>query len=263
VKITWLGTAGFRIETSSRIFLIDPYITRNREAKPKLDLTLDEISRGVTDIFLSHGHFDHAMDVHNIANQSCAVVYCSRITAKSLLKRGLPEAQLHICKEADSFDLQDIQASCFQSSHFIPDLNTLFTALTRLPKLLRTAHLALRYPMGQVLAWQFIISSQNNFRMLHFGSSGFPEHTLCQLEKLGTLDLLLLPMVGRSNHHHIAGQVVRRLQPKLIIPHHHDDFYPPISSVVSSNIPHFTQTLLDFEPPVDLLELPLGGTRII
>ena len=38
MKLTWLGTSGFRIETGDSAFLIDPYLTRNPEATPVQDL---------------------------------------------------------------------------------------------------------------------------------------------------------------------------------------------------------------------------------
>lgn len=59
MKITWLGHAAFRVETSNAVILIDPYLTGNPAAK---DLDIKKAVQGVTHIALTHGHSDHVGD---------------------------------------------------------------------------------------------------------------------------------------------------------------------------------------------------------
>jgi L-ascorbate metabolism protein UlaG (beta-lactamase superfamily) len=69
--VTWYGTAGFRIKTGGHVFLIDPYLTRNEKALPRLPIGPEAVIDG-SEIYLSHGHFDHMADVPQIARQTGA-----------------------------------------------------------------------------------------------------------------------------------------------------------------------------------------------
>ena len=54
MKITWLGHAAYRVETSDAVILIDPFIS----GSPVYEGTLEEASSGCTHVVLSHGHDD-------------------------------------------------------------------------------------------------------------------------------------------------------------------------------------------------------------
>ena len=65
MKITWLGHSGFRIAIGDQVLLVDPWLenplfdpSRRREAV-----------EGATAVLLSHGHFDHAGTVLDIAKE--------------------------------------------------------------------------------------------------------------------------------------------------------------------------------------------------
>ena len=63
MKITWLGHSGFRIEIADAVLLVDPWL-----GHPLFDASRrDESLAGATHILISHGHFDHAAEVVDIA----------------------------------------------------------------------------------------------------------------------------------------------------------------------------------------------------
>ncbi len=65
MKITWLGHSGFRIEIIDRILLVDPWL-----GNPLFDpARRAEAVAGVTDILVSHAHFDHASDAPGLAKE--------------------------------------------------------------------------------------------------------------------------------------------------------------------------------------------------
>lgn len=70
MKITWFGQSAFRLEMKDAVILIDPFITGN----PICPVSVDEVSRGVTHILLSHGHSDHFGDTVAIAKETGAIV---------------------------------------------------------------------------------------------------------------------------------------------------------------------------------------------
>lgn len=67
MNITWLGHSGFRIEIGGAVLLIDPWLTGNPMFPA--DRRAEAI-RGVTHIFLTHGHGDHVGDAVAIAKET-------------------------------------------------------------------------------------------------------------------------------------------------------------------------------------------------
>ena len=71
MDIIWLGHGSFRIEIEDQILLIDPWLTGN----PMLgDAQHDAALSGVTQILVTHGHFDHTQDLKMVAEKTGAPV---------------------------------------------------------------------------------------------------------------------------------------------------------------------------------------------
>lgn len=69
MKITYYGHSCFSVIAGGKHILFDPFITGNELAK---DVNIDDIQADY--IFVSHGHFDHMLDVLAIANRTNATV---------------------------------------------------------------------------------------------------------------------------------------------------------------------------------------------
>jgi L-ascorbate metabolism protein UlaG (beta-lactamase superfamily) len=262
--VTWYGTAGFRIETGGRVFLIDPYLSRNAGARPRLPFGPEGVTEG-SEIFLSHGHFDHAADVPWIARRTGARVYCSTVAAEALCRQGVPGAQLVVARDSDSFDFGVYRAQCFHSAHARFDLPLIARTLVRaLPSVLfdvRLFSLLRRWPQGQVLSWRFTLAAEDDRVVHHFGSAGCTEDELARLAVLGAPDVMMFPLQGHSRICRIAARVVERLKPRVVISHHHDDFYPPISQMV--NIAPFVEAVGKLSPPVEVVALPVCEALVL
>ncbi|QDT58316.1 metal-dependent hydrolase [Stieleria bergensis] len=67
VKLTWLSHASWLIESGSQRLLLDPFFTDNPVATVQPDAF-----ENVTDVLVSHGHFDHVADAAAILKRSGA-----------------------------------------------------------------------------------------------------------------------------------------------------------------------------------------------
>lgn len=222
MEIQWLGCAGFLIKFGDQVILLDPYLSRNPAARPVQLLGPREMG-AASRIFISHGHFDHILDVPAIAFQTKAKVYCSRGAAAFLFKAGLKKDQVvTICADKWEGSWKDLYVRAFFSKHVRFDKRLLLSTLWKMKvRIFRYLPLFYRYPCGQVLSWQFLIKGK---RIHFFGSAGASMEELNGL-KDAPIDILLIPLQGHSNICDIAARYVKVLQPKLVIPHHQDDFF--------------------------------------
>lgn len=228
-EVVWLGTAGFEIGAAGETFLIDPFLSRNPRARPVQGLAPEDLGPAKR-IFISHGHFDHILDVPAIANRLKAKVHCHSTQAVSLLRDGLdPDLLEEIGRDGQRFDFGSFAARATYHDHIKFDLRLVLSTLAkinlRLPGLMP---LSREYPHGQVLSWKFEAAGRS---IRHFGSAGMSREELDVLAEEKT-DVLLLPLQGHTRICEIGLEHVRILKPKTVIVHHQDDFFPPISREV-------------------------------
>lgn len=246
MEITWLGTAAFRIRTRTAVFLIDPFVSRNPRARPVQPLTPANLSQA-PQVFLSHGHFDHAGDLPFLQARN---ICCSRTLKAGLIQNGVPADRLilvdrdgwHWCRDG-------IKAQAFFSRHIRFDFPLAAARLRGLiPDLLPCFRLLRAWPRGRVLSWRFTLEEKT----LHFfGTGGSTKPELKRIARKGPLDLLMVPLQGHSRIDRIALDYVRSLKPKAVIPHHFDDFFPPVSRL--EDLSGFKQGLgLEF-PEIQLI----------
>ena len=86
MKIIWLGHSGFRIEIGGQILLFDPWLTQNPMFPAEREA---EALAGVTGIFLTHAHDDHAADAVRLAKLTGAQLYAGHEMAEVLGLEGI------------------------------------------------------------------------------------------------------------------------------------------------------------------------------
>ncbi len=255
MKLTWFGTAGFRIITENYSILIDPYFTRNEKAIPEQPMVPSDIEYA-NSIFISHGHFDHIYDVPKIASNTNSTVYCGRGVDGTLIHKGLNKDLIHrVVSDGEYFDFDGLGAQAFYSNHIKFDRWLLIKTLARINfRLSRYLPLLREYPEGQVLSWRFTAEGKV---IHHFGSGGSSQE---ELEKLGkqSIDILLVPMQGHTYIDQIAHKFVKALNPKVVIPHHQDDFYPPISTMIGTE--SFSTLVKRTNPNTKIIVMELNDT---
>lgn len=258
MEITWLGTAGFQFQTGENRFLIDPYLSRNVASRPTQTMVPSDLS-GAEQIFVSHGHFDHILDIPAIASKTDCKVYCCPVAANTLRQNGLAGDRMQeVTEDGYSTAFGSYRATAFFSQHVKFDRRLLIKTLARINlRIPRYLPLMKAYPVGQVLSWQFEIDGQV---LQHFGSAGSRPD---ELERLGRqkIDILLVPLQGHTRICDIALKYVQALKPRMVIPHHQDDFFPPISSYV--DIRPFIRDVKRTCPDTDIRIMHINETATI
>ncbi|MFH1150193.1 MAG: MBL fold metallo-hydrolase [Actinomycetota bacterium] len=229
ISFRWLGTAGFRVEHGGEVFLIDPFLSRNAESRPVLDLSPADLS-DARYIFISHGHFDHLADVPEIAGLSGARVFCSSVAAATLHKKGVPSNQVTVLSGQERTVLDGMEVSTTPTPHIRFDLplvaRTLPRALRELPRLLPEVR---GWPAGPVLVFTFDF---DGFRVVHAGSLGLKAGDPLVSDIRGA-DIFIPTLQGHSYICRRAAELTADVRPRAVVPQHHDDFYPPISRTVN------------------------------
>jgi L-ascorbate metabolism protein UlaG (beta-lactamase superfamily) len=116
MKINYYGHSCFSVVAGGKNILFDPFISGNELAK---DIDIDQIAADY--IFVSHGHFDHMLDVVRIANRTDAIVVGSWELYDYFSKQGVKNVHpLNPGGKVD-FDFGKVKAFMAQHSSSFPD----------------------------------------------------------------------------------------------------------------------------------------------
>ncbi|MBQ0059742.1 MAG: MBL fold metallo-hydrolase, partial [Lachnospiraceae bacterium] len=195
----------------------------------------ESIFRGVDDILLTHGHFDHAQSIPQIvkARETCKV-YCTETPAQTLLNKGVGEEQLQIFQAGDIFQIGDITIKTYQGKHCqfdreLVEKTILSKDVIRFAGKLGGLLMANKsFPEnGETIFYELQIGER---RIQVMGSMGLnPE-----VEYPTQADLLVLPYQGKSQPVPTALGIIGRLQPKRLMLSHFDNAFPPMSKKVDT-----------------------------
>lgn len=197
------------------------------------------------DIFLTHGHFDHAMDVPLLLSLGKSKVFCSRETVKVLKAEGVAKERLNVVEPGDVIESGPFSIRVLAGEHSQPDmllkLKTFMSPLMLLNwRTFITLYKAHRkYKVGTVLVYQIEAGSKS---ILHMGSLNLSADEVYPEE----VDLLTIPFQGRSDLNVYALQFVNRIKPKALLLHHFDNTFPPISRYIDAK--PFVRSVQDLFP---------------
>lgn len=116
MKITYYGHSCFSVEVGGKHLLFDPFISGNELAK---DVDINAIEADY--IFVSHGHFDHILDVEIIAKRTGATVFGSWELYHYFTTLGLKNLQPINPGGKGTFKFGTVKAFISQHSSSFPD----------------------------------------------------------------------------------------------------------------------------------------------
>ena len=237
INLRWLGTACFEIRLSNgEVLIIDPYLDESLTCPTGSN----EIER--TDLIcITHGHFDHILDVGCLANRLGSTVVCSQEVAQNIQNRfHVPEAQIQAVTAGDSLKRGGIQVEVVKAVHidnrsyFAEQLGVELTeeisALDMVKRVFNTiedrevkekllSHMG-KYPPGEQL--NYIFQFPGNMRLYFFGSTPDPE-LIPILEGCKAQILILQVLRGREKG---AAEAAFKSGAGIVFPSHHDPFFP-------------------------------------
>lgn len=234
VSLTWLGTAGFRLEHRGTVLLLDPFVSR-----PGMRRTF--IRRLVPDeravaryapradfIVCGHSHHDHVMDVPSIARSTGATVLGPPSAYNLCRSLGLPENQLVRLEAPSTTELGPFCVTVRPSAHTPGALTrALYGQIrsgVRAPLRIR------QYRSDTTFGILVEVGADQGepLRLFHLSSADYLPETITG----PGCHVLLAAITGRHNHADFTRDLLHGLRPGVVIPHHFDDFFAPMEHPV-------------------------------
>jgi len=112
-RLKWLGCACFEMNFGSVTVVNDPWITQN----PKTNLTWEAVEK-CDYITLSHGHFDHVMDIPALLRKFDPYVLCGENTAIPLMQwSNINPMKVYPMYPNLEVDLDDVRVQALYGHH--------------------------------------------------------------------------------------------------------------------------------------------------
>lgn len=123
VGFRWLGVAGIELYADDAALLIDPFVSRfplRRAFSPHVRPDAALIARHLPHadaVLVTHAHWDHLLDVPEIARQTGATVYGSANTCRLLALAGVPPEQCRQIAAGECFTVGPFTVTVWPARH--------------------------------------------------------------------------------------------------------------------------------------------------
>jgi len=232
VRITYLGTNAYLLESRGGTILIDPYFSRVGLGRVLLQLPiapdpeelaagLKRLPRRIDAILATHGHIDHLLDAPEIARRTGALLIASRTGTLLARSTGLAASRCRSAKPGLSIQIGMTRIRLLPAAHdrvlgSVPYPGV----LSGIPS---TPRRPTEWVCGEPLA--FLI--QMGGRRIYVDSGGIPG--VLPPADVGPVDLAIAGVAvgdGRAR----LGPLLDRLRPRYFLPSHQDDFFRPLEA---------------------------------
>jgi len=229
VRVTYLGVNGYQFEANGHALLVDPYFTRvgltsiafQQRLEPnqtRIAFGLQRVRARVDAVLVTHAHFDHLLDVPEIAKRAQARLVTGVTAANLAMSCGLPPRQCLVVQPGATRIIGPWRIRVLPSAHdrifgWLPFRGTK-TQPGRCPT--RAAD----WRLGEPLA--FLIEA--NSRRIYIDSGGTLE--VLPDAQIAPVDLAILGVALPDSRKRLPAAIAR-LGAKYFLPSHQDDFFSP------------------------------------
>ena len=239
-QMRWLGTACFEIVLPNhRTIIIDPYVDDSVSAP----ITSGQFE-GCDYIFITHGHYDHVLDVGKLTNRFSPKIFCNGMTASSLIQhQGVEPALINRVKAGDVIQEEGLSVEVVRGVHIdfareyerltgchLPDgTNKLLSTFKKFTKeILDTDWLPeqfkdwmAKYPQGEQL--NFVFEPTDGKRIYMAGS--YPDPSLIEVAQRAKAYITLLQVLPGNTLRGLEDQTARIAIAsgcEIVVPQHYD-----------------------------------------
>jgi L-ascorbate metabolism protein UlaG (beta-lactamase superfamily) len=227
VRVTYLGTNGYQFEFKGHALLVDPYFSRvdllsvalGSRIQPnatRINNGLRHIATKADAILVTHGHFDHLLDVPAVMAKTRARLVASASSVDLAKRAGALAGEA--VKPGDVRRIGPWKIRVLSATH-----DRLFGKVpfdqpgSQAGKPQRAAD----WICGEPLAFLIEVNGQR----IYIDSGGTP----AQLPPNERVDLAILGMALPDSRARLAAALAR-LRPRYVLPTHQDDFFRPLSA---------------------------------
>jgi L-ascorbate metabolism protein UlaG (beta-lactamase superfamily) len=228
VRVTYLGTNGYQLEFKGRALLVDPYFSRVNLLRVAIGSRIQPDMTRITDgmrhlaartdaILVTHGHFDHLLDVPVVMAKTRARLIASASSVDLTRRAGAPAGDA-----VTAMDVRRIgpwKIDVFPATH-----DRLFGRVPfnrREPAQAGSPQRASDWICGEPLAFLIQVGGQR----IYIDSGGIP----AQLPPDEHVDLAILGVALPDSRARLSA-ALERLEPRYVLPSHQDNFFRPLDA---------------------------------
>ena len=227
VRVTYLGTNGYQFEFKGHALLVDPYFSRvdllSAAVGSRIQPNPDHINDGLRHlapradaILVTHGHFDHLLDIPAVIAKTRARLIASASSVDLAKRAGASSG--NAVKPGDVRRIGPWKICVLPATH-----DRLFGKVPFDQPHSQTGppQRAADWTCGEPLAFLIEVNGQR----IYVDSGGTPAH----LPPNERVDLAILGMALPDSRARLVAALAH-LQPRYFLPSHQDDFFRPLSA---------------------------------